>query len=61
MVEIVDMAYNMGLKTLKGFKNSLRFMERKDYKGAAENFKKSKWFNQVKNRGVEICNIIENG
>lgn len=58
---IVDMAYNMGLKTLKGFKNSLRFMERKDYKGAAENFKKSKWFNQVKNRGVEICNIIENG
>lgn len=58
---IVDMAYNMGLKTLKDFKNSLGFMERKDYKGAAENFKKSKWFNQVKNRGIEICNIIEKG
>ena len=58
---IVDMAYNMGLGTLKTFKNSLGFMERKDYKGAAENFRKSKWYSQVKRRGVRITEIIEKG
>ena len=58
---IVDMAYNMGLGTLKTFKNSLGFMERKDYKGAAENFRKSRWYAQVKRRGVRITEIIERG
>ena len=58
---LVDMAYNMGLGTLKTFKNSLGFMERKDYKGAAENFRKSKWYSQVKRRGVRITEIIEKG
>ena len=58
---LVDMAYNMGLGTLKTFKNSLGFMERKDYKGAAENFRKSRWYAQVKRRGVRITEIIERG
>ncbi|WP_416829891.1 glycoside hydrolase family protein [Helicobacter ganmani] len=58
---IVDMTYNMGLGTLKAFKNSLGFMERKDYKGAAENFRKSRWYAQVKRRGVRITEIIELG
>ncbi|MDY2585458.1 glycoside hydrolase family protein [Helicobacter sp.] len=58
---IVDMAYNMGLGTLKTFKNSLALMEAKDYGKAAENFRKSRWFSQVKRRGVRITEIIESG
>lgn len=58
---IVDMAYNMGLGTLKTFKNSLAFMGAKDYTKAAENFRKSKWYAQVKRRGVRITEIIEKG
>ncbi|WP_289688008.1 glycoside hydrolase family protein [Helicobacter rodentium] len=58
---IVDMAYNMGLGTLKTFKNSLALMEAKDYVKAAENFRKSRWFSQVKRRGVRITEIIEKG
>ena len=58
---IVDMAYNMGLGTLKTFKNSLAFMGAKDYTKAAENFRKSRWYAQVKRRGVRITEIIEKG
>lgn len=58
---IVDMAYNMGIGRLKTFKNSLGFMASKDYKGAAENFRKSRWYAQVKRRGVRITEIIESG
>ena len=58
---IVDMAYNLGLGTLKTFKNSLAFMALQEYDKAAENFRKSKWYAQVKRRGVRITEIIEKG
>lgn len=58
---IVDMAYNMGLGTLKTFKNSLVLIEAKNYVAAAENFRKSRWYSQVKRRGVRITQIIERG
>ena len=58
---LVDFDYNVGLKTLKTFKNTLRFLEQKNYKKAAENMRLSKWYKQVKRRGVRICEIIESG
>ena len=58
---LVDMAYNMGIGTLKTFKNSLAFMALQEYDKAAENFRKSKWYSQVKRRGVRITEIIERG
>lgn len=58
---LVDFDYNVGLKTLKSFKNTLRFLEQGDFKQAALNMRKSKWFAQVKRRGVRITEIIEKG
>ncbi|TLE14461.1 MULTISPECIES: glycoside hydrolase family protein [Helicobacter] len=58
---LVDFDYNVGLGTLKTFKNTLLFLEQEDYKRAAENMRLSKWFKQVKRRGVRICNMIESG
>ncbi len=58
---LVDFDYNVGLGTLKTFKNTLRFFECGDYKQAAENMRKSKWFVQVKRRGIKICDLIEKG
>ena len=58
---LVDFNYNVGLGTLKTFKNSLALMGAKDYGKAAENFRKSRWFSQVKRRGVRITEIIESG
>ncbi len=58
---LVDFLYNVGLGTFKSFKNTLRFLEAGDFKQAAENMRKSKWFSQVKRRGVRITEIIEKG
>ncbi|WP_297814374.1 hypothetical protein [uncultured Helicobacter sp.] len=58
---LVDFDYNVGLGTLKTFKNTLRFFECGDYKQAAENMRKSKWFGQVKRRGVKNLCMVESG
>ncbi|WP_300120271.1 hypothetical protein, partial [Helicobacter sp.] len=47
----MDFDYNVGLGSLKTFKNTLQFFECGDYKQAVENMCKSKWFAQVKKWG----------
>ena len=58
---LVDFNYNVGLGTLKTFKNTLRFFEAGNYKQAAANMRQSKWYAQVKRRGVKICDMVESG
>ena len=58
---IANMCFNMGIHTLLEFKNSLRFLQVGEYQHAASNFRQSKWFQQVGNRAVRICDAIETG
>lgn len=58
---LVDLDYNMGLRTLKTFKNTLKSFENKDFISATKGLEASKWYSQVKNRGVKICKIVQLG
>ena len=44
---LVNMAFNMGIKGLLGFKNTLKFIESGQYDKAADNMLMSKWATQV--------------
>ena len=51
---LINMAFNMGLFGLLGFKNTLKFIQAKDYARAASNMKLSLWYRQVGDRAKEL-------
>lgn len=51
---LINMLFNMGLRGLLGFKNSLRFISQKDYTKAASNLQQSLWYRQVGSRAKEL-------
>lgn len=55
---IIDMAYNLGLKGLYGFKRMIRALEEKNYGLAAKEMMDSKWAGQVRVRSVELSQIM---
>lgn len=55
---LVNMAFNLGRTRLRNFKKMLAAVEAKDYKTAAAEMEDSKWYRQVKRRGVELVNIM---
>ncbi|TLD83960.1 lysozyme [Helicobacter sp. MIT 11-5569] len=58
---LTDMVYNLGFGGFKSFKNTIKYLEAKDFAQAANNMEQSKWFRQVKRRGVFITNLVRNG
>lgn len=58
---MINLAFNLGIPRLKGFKNALAAMEREDYVTAAAEFLDSKWASQVGNRAIEVTNMIIEG
>jgi lysozyme len=44
---LVNLCFNMGLKSLSGFVNTLAAFESHNYEAAATGLKKSKWYKQV--------------
>ena len=58
---LVDMAFNMGLAGLKGFKKMLTAVEQGDYQTAAKEILASKWAGQVKRRAVELSKMMQKG
>ena len=58
---LVDMAFNMGIAGLKGFKKMLAAMEQGDYQTAAKEMLNSKWAVQVGRRAVELSKIMQTG
>lgn len=50
---LIDLHYNMGGTTLRTFKNTLACFRAQDWKQAAANLEKSKWFTQVGRRARE--------
>jgi lysozyme len=69
---LYNMAFNLGVKGLLGFKNTLRFVEQGDYDKAADGMLNSKWASQVGKsppsrrfpkgqRAYELSELMRNG
>jgi lysozyme len=57
---LVNMVFNLGRPRLSKFKNMLAAVNAKDYAKAADEMVDSKWYKQVKTRGVELVEIMRN-
>ena len=58
---MIDLAFNMGGSWYKKFPATSKALEAGDFEKAADNLKDSKWYQQVKSRGVTIVDMIRNG
>lgn len=58
---LADMAFNLGLKGLLGFKNTLALIQRGDYDEAADNMLLSKWATQVGRRATTLAGMMRRG
>lgn len=58
---IIDMAYNMGVKELMGFKKFLGYVQRCQWLEAGKEMLNSKWWTDVGRRAVKLRKIIETG
>ena len=60
--QVVDnMAYNMGVKGVFGFKKMIVCLRSLDYKGAAHEMQCSKWYGQTGNRAKRLVEMMQNG
>lgn len=51
---LINMAFNMGLKGLLGFRNTLKFISQGNYEQAARNMTQSLWYKQTGTRAKEL-------
>jgi lysozyme len=58
---IVNMAFNLGLTKLLGFKKMIAAIKTRDYSTAAIEMLDSKWYADVGDRAVELARIMEEG
>lgn len=58
---LVNMAFNMGIPNLLGFKNTLRAVMEGDYEKAAEGMLASKWATQVGKRAERLAEQMRTG
>jgi len=56
---LINMAFNLGIRGLLGFRNTLAFIKAGEYKRAASNMRASLWFRQVKGRAEELSKRME--
>lgn len=60
-VALVDMAFNLGVTGLMGFKRMLMALEQQQWQRAAQEALNSLWAKQVGNRANEIAKIFVDG
>ena len=58
---LVDMAFNMGVPRLRGFKKMWAAIHEGDYTTAAKEMLDSRWANQVKSRSTILANMMHVG
>ena len=58
---MIDMTFNMGIRTLMQFHNTLAHIEAGEYDEAATSMAASKWASQVKGRAVFLENAMRTG
>ena len=56
---LLDMAFNLGVKGLLGFENTLAYIQEGNYPAAARGMLRSKWAEQVKGRAVRLAKMME--
>ncbi len=57
---LVNMTFNLGRPRLSKFKKMIAAVEENDWNRAADEMKNSKWYRQVKTRGVELVERMRN-
>ena len=58
---LLNMCFNLGIKGLLGFKNTLAFVGAGDWERAANNMLASKWAKQVGMRAIELSEMMRKG
>lgn len=58
---VIDMAFNMGVPRLCGFKRMWENIHNKNYDGAASEMLDSRWATQVKSRATRLADKMRNG
>ena len=58
---LIDMLFNLGPKGVRGFKNTLKYIQEGNYEQAASNMLKSKWASQVKSRADILARQMKTG
>ena len=58
---LFDMCFNMGIGTLRTFKNTLNFIQKKMWTSASQNMLASKWATQVGQRAKRLADMMETG
>jgi len=58
---LVNMVFNLGLTRFLQFKKTLAYMAEGRYSEAADEMLDSKWARQVKNRAIELSEMIRTG
>jgi lysozyme len=58
---IANMAFNLGITKLLGFRNTLVFMRQGKYDAAADGMLASAWASQVKGRATRLADMMRKG
>lgn len=58
---MANMCFNLGIKKLKGFKNTLELLKNGNYNAAADNAMQSLWARQVPNRAKRVTDLMRQG
>ena len=58
---LLNMCFNMGIKGLLGFNNTLAFIKAGDWERAANGMLASKWAKQVGMRAIELSEMMRKG
>lgn len=58
---LIDMAVNLGTNGLLQFERMIAALEKGDYENAAKEMQDSKWYRQVKSRGVRLVEMMRTG
>lgn len=58
---LLNMCFNLGIRRLLPFKNTLRMVERREFEDAADNMLKSLWARQVGARALRLSAMMRTG
>ena len=58
---LIDMAFNLGMAGLMGFKQMIEALKRADYEAAADEMVYSRWYRQVGERGRRLERMMRTG
>jgi len=58
---LLNMCFNLGIKGLMGFNNTLAFIAAGDWERAANGMLASKWAKQVGRRAIELSELMRKG